>query len=252
MKDNALEFISAIYSKNLGKYGATHRLSTIFQPHTNSILERFNRIIANTIRCALHHSRFSSKYWYRVYKDANFKYNLIPHSQLKRSVRLITDPTFRMAHNTFPIGVPGTFPIMLVKRAKLNSCFTHFRIFSRTSHNHIYVATQGNKIFRTWAADFKPLYPALNTATTLSTAFSDQKTGFRKKPQHPNPNEHYTLYRPQSNGTPLHYSTLNKDIYILLLISGVLLTTQRSGNYMRSKQLNLLHQTKSLPAAITF
>ncbi len=96
--DNGLEFISEVIEKSMKKLSIKHKVTTIYKPNTNGLVEHTNKILCNILSKEVE-VRKNLHNWHKQVHRALWVYN----STFKSSIGFTS---FRLAY-----GVESTLPI---------------------------------------------------------------------------------------------------------------------------------------------
>ena len=187
--DNAREYTSSTLQKALSARGITHITTAPYTPQQNSLAERINLTLMDTVRANLTHSNLSDKNWQFALMDAVFKRNITLHSTTNK---IPYTEWYGMKPNIkrlFAFGQIGHIPIPN-PTTKLEDRGTLVRYLAETDQDNILVAkTKTNQTLKIAALDFHPYTTMTDPTATTPFAFHTTKANPKRRnvPQHITP-----------------------------------------------------------------
>lgn len=110
--DNAKEYTCRYVQKFLMSRGTQYRPTTPYKPQENSIAERINRTIMNSVRTSLSHSHLPTGYWKDAVQNAVFTFNLTYHHSVGNIPYTLWHGAPPRLHNLFIFGQLGSAPVL--------------------------------------------------------------------------------------------------------------------------------------------
>ena len=166
--DNAREYTSSTLKQHLSIRVITHITTAPYTPQQNSIAERINHTLMDTVRATLAHSRLDDSNWQYAMMDAVFKRNLTLHATTQKIPHTEWHQTTPHIDKLFAFGQIGHIPVAQPK-TKLDNRGTLVRYLAALDQDNILVSdTTTGQTTTIPALDFHP-YITTTDPTSMTT-----------------------------------------------------------------------------------
>eukprot|EP00178_Gracilaria_changii_P023027 TRINITY_DN68_c0_g1_i13.p1 TRINITY_DN68_c0_g1~~TRINITY_DN68_c0_g1_i13.p1 ORF type:complete len:1094 (-),score=78.92 TRINITY_DN68_c0_g1_i13:769-4050(-) len=169
--DNAKEYLSAHMQTIYDKYKVQHHTTTPHQPQENSIAERFNRTIMNSVRALLTTAQLGAEYWEDAAKDTIFKYNIMHHSAIDTSPYHMWHGSLPNLQRIFTFGQLGTVPVFSPKKKLEPRADPARYMYPTTLHHVVIINLRTNQYQQIRALDFHPYHKTKDPTQTSTNAY---------------------------------------------------------------------------------